>query len=142
MARCRYRTPDESPSGRYRVMFPTARRPAQACGIGANFRSMSVSRMPHSPRSAPKSLLRSLTPRHRQCLILAACGFSSMQIGLRLKLSPRTVDEHFSRACDLLGVRTRIQAVALWSTLDPYCSGEPSSQATVDVFVARARRPS
>lgn len=55
---------------------------------------------------------RSLTQRQRQCLTLAAEGLTSALIGAALGLSPRTVDEHLADACSLLGVRTRIQAVA------------------------------
>ncbi len=56
---------------------------------------------------------RGLTPRQTQCLALAAHGWSSARIGAALALSPRTVDDHLARACDRLGVRTRIQAVAV-----------------------------
>ena len=55
---------------------------------------------------------RALTQRQRQCLTLAAEGLTSARIGATLGLSPRTVDEHLADACNLLGVRTRIQAVA------------------------------
>ncbi|PQZ74978.1 MULTISPECIES: helix-turn-helix transcriptional regulator [unclassified Brevundimonas] len=55
---------------------------------------------------------RALTHRQRQCLTLAAEGLTSARIGTALGLSPRTVDEHLADACNLLGVRTRIQAVA------------------------------
>lgn len=67
------------------------------------------------PRPAPR-----LSARQTACLELAARGLSSAAIGDRLGISPRTVDEHLMRACDLLGVRTRIQAVAwLASTSRP-----------------------
>lgn len=60
------------------------------------------------------SSLRSdtLTERQTSCLALAAEGLSSRQIGRRLALSARTVDDHILLACRNLGVRTRIQAVA------------------------------
>ena len=53
-----------------------------------------------------------LSDRQRACLELAARGLTSAQIGERLGLSPRTIDEHLQMACRTLGVRTRIQAVA------------------------------
>ena len=53
-----------------------------------------------------------LTDRQRQCLTLASEGLTSARIARALGLSPRTVDEHLADACRLLGVRTRIQAVA------------------------------
>lgn len=53
-----------------------------------------------------------LSTRQWACLALAAEGLSSAGIGRRLEISGRTVDEHLMRACQALGVRTRIQAVA------------------------------
>lgn len=53
-----------------------------------------------------------LSHRQRQCLTLASKGLTSSRIAAELGLSPRTVDEHLAGACRLLGVRTRIQAVA------------------------------
>lgn len=68
----------------------------------------------HSSLPAVSSALSvdALTDRQRECLQLAATGLTSSGIGERLGLSPRTVDEHLMMACSLLGVRTRIQAVA------------------------------
>lgn len=54
-----------------------------------------------------------LTTRQRECLALAARGLSSRAIAEELFLSSRTVDEHILRACLTLGVRTRVQAVAI-----------------------------
>ena len=45
-------------------------------------------------------------------LYWARQGKSSADIGFILSLSARTVDEHIAHACETLGVRTRIQAVA------------------------------
>lgn len=53
-----------------------------------------------------------LSMRQWACLALAAEGLSSTGIGRRLDISGRTVDEHLMLACQALGVRTRIQAVA------------------------------
>jgi len=53
-----------------------------------------------------------LSRRQQDCLAFAASGLSSSQIGRRLGVSPRTVDEHLMLACRALGVRTRVQAVA------------------------------
>ncbi len=54
----------------------------------------------------------SLKPRQLECLHWARQGKSSTVTGLILGISGRTVDEHIAHACDALGVRTRIQAVA------------------------------
>ncbi|MFB7881846.1 LuxR C-terminal-related transcriptional regulator [Brevundimonas diminuta] len=56
--------------------------------------------------------LEALSLRQWECLQLAARGLSSAEIGARLLVSPRTVDEHLARACRSLEVRTRVQAVA------------------------------
>ncbi|WP_292023723.1 MULTISPECIES: helix-turn-helix transcriptional regulator [unclassified Brevundimonas] len=65
---------------------------------------------PH-PITASSSCDR-LSARQRECLGLAALGLTSAMIGDRIGLSPRTVDEHLMAACRILGVRTRVQAVA------------------------------
>ncbi|WP_081600455.1 MULTISPECIES: helix-turn-helix domain-containing protein [Brevundimonas] len=65
----------------------------------------------HTPTSAT-ACVDDLTSRQRECLTLAAEGLTSAAIGDRLGVSPRTVDEHLTSACVVLGVRTRIQAVA------------------------------
>lgn len=54
-----------------------------------------------------------LSNRQSDCLKLAAEGLSSRQIGERLNLSARTVDDHILLGCRTLGVRTRVQAVAV-----------------------------
>lgn len=66
------------------------------------------------PQGCPSALADiALTLRQRQILQLAAAGLSSREIGERLHLSPRTVDDHVAAACRRFGVRTRVQAVAL-----------------------------
>lgn len=64
-----------------------------------------------SPSDA-SDLIDRLSDRQHQCLALAAEGQTSARIGERLGVSARTVDEHLMLACRVLGVRTRIQAVA------------------------------
>lgn len=53
-----------------------------------------------------------LRPRQVQCLYWARQGKSSADIGRIIGISARTVDEHLANACEILGVRSRIQAVA------------------------------
>ncbi|MFK4056834.1 helix-turn-helix transcriptional regulator [Brevundimonas sp. NPDC046655] len=62
--------------------------------------------------NSPSGLDR-LSSRQAECLDLAATGLTSTAIAARLGLSSRTIDEHLTGACRALGVRTRIQAVAL-----------------------------
>lgn len=63
-------------------------------------------------RPASDDPAEGLSPRQRDCIVLAARGLASAAIGERLGISGRTVDEHLMRACQTLGVRTRVQAVA------------------------------
>ncbi len=80
---------------------------------------MSRSALHHSPSGSSESVAdRRLTERQTLCLRLASEGLSSSQIGRRLKVSARTVDDHILFACRSLGVRTRVQAVALLARED------------------------
>jgi len=104
-------------------------------GLAANLRLVFAQAMPHHlPKHAPNPLRDSLTDRHRDCLALASRGLSSSAIGEALSLSPRTVDEHFARACELLGVRTRMQAVALMAAMDR----EHANRSAASPIVIRA----
>jgi DNA-binding CsgD family transcriptional regulator len=52
-----------------------------------------------------------LTPRQTECLFWVQEGKSSRDIGVILGVSHRIVERHVFRACQRLGVRTRLQAV-------------------------------
>jgi DNA-binding CsgD family transcriptional regulator len=54
---------------------------------------------------------RLLGERQVQCLYWAQAGKSAPDIGQILGISGRTVDYHIAKACAVLGVRTRMQAV-------------------------------
>ncbi|WP_343699595.1 helix-turn-helix transcriptional regulator [Caulobacter sp.] len=54
-----------------------------------------------------------LSPRLRQCLILARDGHTAVEIGFILGLSYRTVNQYLSDAYKRLGARNRMQAVAI-----------------------------
>lgn len=53
-----------------------------------------------------------LSPRQVECLRWVSEGETSSQIGRRLSLSPRTVEEYVGEACQRLDARSRAQAVA------------------------------
>jgi DNA-binding CsgD family transcriptional regulator len=53
----------------------------------------------------------SLSRRQAECLAWVEQGKSSPEIAIILGLSARTVEAYIERACEKLGVRTRIQAV-------------------------------
>ncbi len=65
---------------------------------------------------APSSRVEVLTPREHEIAALAAAGMTSKEIGARLDLSPRTVDNNLRRVFAKLGVRDRRQLAVL---LDP-----------------------
>jgi DNA-binding CsgD family transcriptional regulator len=62
-------------------------------------------------------ILSRISARQFECLRWAQEGKSASDIGAILKISPRTVENHFFRACETLGVKTRIQAVIRLRTL-------------------------
>lgn len=76
------------------------------------------------PKGSTSSLVDALSDRQFECLCLAASGLASAGIAKRIGISPRTVDEHLAAACEALGVRTRIQAVARLA-MDARAAGEP-----------------
>jgi DNA-binding CsgD family transcriptional regulator len=53
------------------------------------------------------------TRRQLDCLALAARGMTATEIGRELGVSPRTVEHHLAKLCERLGVRTRVQALAV-----------------------------
>jgi DNA-binding CsgD family transcriptional regulator len=58
-------------------------------------------------------ILVSITRREREIAVLAAQGLASKQIGARLFISARTVDNHLAKVYVKLGVRTRAELAAL-----------------------------
>jgi DNA-binding CsgD family transcriptional regulator len=52
-----------------------------------------------------------LSRRQVECLAWAQEGKSAGDIGQIIGISGRTVEGHLAKACDALGVRTRVQAV-------------------------------
>jgi LuxR family quorum sensing-dependent transcriptional regulator len=54
-----------------------------------------------------------LTARQRQVLSFVADGKSDWDIGVILKIATATVNEHVEKAKELMGVKTRTQAVAI-----------------------------
>jgi two-component system, NarL family, response regulator NreC len=55
--------------------------------------------------------LQLLTEHERQVIALAAEGFTSVEIGKRLFLSPKTVDSYRSRAMHKLGLGNRAELI-------------------------------
>jgi DNA-binding NarL/FixJ family response regulator len=58
-------------------------------------------------------VIRVLTDREREVMVLVAAGLSNEEIGVRLFLSPLTVKTHVSRILGKFGARDRVQLVVL-----------------------------
>lgn len=94
-----------------------ARRQAISSSLGglmvltAGFHDLFMARvvsrgLPPSQQGAP------LSPRERQCLQMAAHGLTSADIGLKLGITERTANFHFSNLISKLGVLNRHEAIA------------------------------
>lgn len=57
--------------------------------------------------------LDAISARQIECLYWVQQGKSATDIGAILGISSRTVEGHIAKTCEILGVRTRIQAVLL-----------------------------
>lgn len=62
---------------------------------------------------ATKGVL-SLTPREQQVLELVLQGLSNKEVGLELKISPRTIEVHRARGMEKLGVRNTAELVRIY----------------------------
>lgn len=54
-----------------------------------------------------------LSPRERQCLVMAAHGLAGEDIAFKLAISPRTVQHHFDSIRSKLGAANRLEAVVI-----------------------------
>ncbi|HKP17789.1 MAG TPA: response regulator transcription factor [Gaiellaceae bacterium] len=87
-----------------------------------------VRRLVDRARPAPASLSQ-LTPRELEVLRLLAEGYSAKDIAGRLFISAKTVGTHIEHIRRKLGVRTRVQAVAL-AFREGLAAREPGVAAT------------
>ncbi|MFI4887174.1 MAG: LuxR family transcriptional regulator [Burkholderiales bacterium] len=71
--------------------------------------------MAHLVDDEPALMTRAapLSPRETQCLEMAANGMTSVDIGLKLGIKPRTANFHFGTIAAKLGVLNRKEAIAM-----------------------------
>jgi DNA-binding CsgD family transcriptional regulator len=67
------------------------------------------------PRSARRNDPAGLTPRQNEVLSLMAEGLTNTEIGVRLSLSPKTIEHHVGAVLAALGVAGRMRAVQVAS---------------------------
>ncbi len=60
-----------------------------------------------------QSRFNALSPRQREVMELAAAGLSSKQIGIQLKISPKTVENHRSWLMERMGARNLAELVRM-----------------------------
>ena len=66
-----------------------------------------------------------ISARQIECLYWAQEGKSAPDIGVILGISARTVEGHIARICEILGVRTRLQAILKARDLGLFQNHEP-----------------
>ena len=76
--------------------------------------------------------LKGLSGRERQILDLLSMNFRSKEIGARLGIHPRTVDNHCINICRKLEVPDRFEAVRLWSVEFKKLALDPEPARTPD----------
>ncbi len=85
------------------------------------------SRRPEPVQAAPERL-SSLTAREREVMAMIAAGMSNAEVGRALRMSPLTAKTHVSRIITKMGVRDRVQLVALayeTGLVQPGAAGRP-----------------
>jgi DNA-binding NarL/FixJ family response regulator len=72
-----------------------------------------IKNIPKGPRQSTKENPSGLTERQLEILKLVAGGLSNSEIGNKLFISSRTVENHISTIFSKLNIRSRVEAAAL-----------------------------
>lgn len=83
---------------------------------------------PEPPRASDEAGLESLTPREREVLHHLARGYSYKRIGVRLEISPRTVESHVGAVLRKLQLTSRHE-VTHWAAARGLIGGEDPGAA-------------
>ncbi len=81
--------------------------------IKHKMREQGVRSIPKGPRITTRKNLAGLTARQVEVLHLLGKGLSNNEIGIRLFISPKTVDHHISAILSKLNMHSRFEAAAL-----------------------------
>ncbi len=98
------RTPHDHPTV---VTIDFAPAPSAGIGLGA------ASPTGLHPVGSVAGRVPSLTPRQLDVLLLVGAGLTTREIGERLHISPKTVENHKQRIFERLGVNNQAHAVAV-----------------------------
>jgi DNA-binding NarL/FixJ family response regulator len=76
-------------------------------------RQSGIKNIPKGPRQSTKESPSGLTERQMEILKLVANGLSNSEIGNKLYISTRTVENHISTIFSKLNIHSRVEAAAL-----------------------------
>ena len=80
---------------------------------------------PRQAETTPEMVAFDVTVRQLECLAWAGEGKTAFEIGIILGISPRTVEGHLAKICEVFGVRKRVQAVVIARDLNALPSLRP-----------------
>ncbi len=94
-------------------IFEKLGAPAASQLIKQKMRKSGIKNIPKGPRQSTKENPSGLTGRQLEILELVANGLSNSEIGSKLYISARTVENHISTIFSKLNIHTRTEAAAL-----------------------------
>ncbi len=80
--------------------------------IRKSMREIGIKNIPKGPRRTTRKNIAGLTTRQLEVLRLLGKGLSNNEIGIKLFISPKTVDHHISAILSKLNIHSRFEAAA------------------------------